>query len=330
LTRVATRQTESAWIREARGKNVHQIEELVAGHRPGDNPEDPADPELRMHVVRLELTAAAYALFRQATAAMNDEYGRHLDDSELASALITRALAGARNGESNEGAKYQIALTVCSRCRQGYQDGAGATIPVDPATVERAECDAEHIGSLDAIIPARARRAIPPAVARLVRRRDHGRCRVPGCRSSRAIELHHIEHQANGGSHEPSNIVSICDSCHLAHHEGRLRISGTADRLVVERIGDLREQPRESTDGDPEARAHVGTADSRTAAAGRDDASTHAEATQALTCMGYKPREAREAIASACNELGEDLPLENLVFESLRRCRRASQHHHPS
>src|SRR5215468_2250996 len=56
LTRVATRQTEAVWIREARGKSVHEIEQLVAGHRPGDTPDAPPDPTARMHVVRLELT----------------------------------------------------------------------------------------------------------------------------------------------------------------------------------------------------------------------------------------------------------------------------------
>jgi Holliday junction resolvasome RuvABC DNA-binding subunit len=69
----------------------------------------------------------------------------------------------------------------------------------------------------------------------------------------------------------------------------------------------------------------VGTADSRTAVAKSDDTSTRTDATEALTCMGYKPREARAAIDSACNELGDDLPLEKLVFEALRRCRRTSQ-----
>src|SRR5262249_48782811 len=44
LTRVVTPQTESAWIAAASGKNLRQIEDLVAGHRPGDNPDDPADP----------------------------------------------------------------------------------------------------------------------------------------------------------------------------------------------------------------------------------------------------------------------------------------------
>src|SRR5262249_19685382 len=44
LTRVATAETEGAWIDPARDKNLRQIEELVAGHRPGDLPDQPGDP----------------------------------------------------------------------------------------------------------------------------------------------------------------------------------------------------------------------------------------------------------------------------------------------
>jgi Domain of unknown function (DUF222) len=46
LTRVATRDTEHAWLDETRGKNLRQIEQSVAGRKHGDRPSDPADPEL--------------------------------------------------------------------------------------------------------------------------------------------------------------------------------------------------------------------------------------------------------------------------------------------
>jgi hypothetical protein len=39
LTRVATPATEAAWRAASTGKNLRQIEELVADHRPGDRPE---------------------------------------------------------------------------------------------------------------------------------------------------------------------------------------------------------------------------------------------------------------------------------------------------
>jgi hypothetical protein len=46
LTRVATPATEAAWSAAAVGKNLREIEELVAHHRPGDGPDDPPDRKL--------------------------------------------------------------------------------------------------------------------------------------------------------------------------------------------------------------------------------------------------------------------------------------------
>ena len=96
------------------------------------------------------------------------------------------------------------------RCNQGWQHGAGVAVPVGPAAVERAECDAQHIGSIDGAAPERATQDIPPATVRFILRRDGGRCRVPGCRSARGLEVHHILHRAHGGTHEPANLVVLC------------------------------------------------------------------------------------------------------------------------
>ncbi|HEU4732611.1 MAG TPA: hypothetical protein VFT22_32170 [Kofleriaceae bacterium] len=49
LSRVATPATEAVWIAAATGKSLRQIEDLVADHRPGDNPDDPPDPRARTH-----------------------------------------------------------------------------------------------------------------------------------------------------------------------------------------------------------------------------------------------------------------------------------------
>jgi hypothetical protein len=237
LTRVATPATEASWIAAATGKNLRQIEELVAEHRPGDRPDDPPDPEARTHVVRFELSAETFALLRQARTAVNDEHGRNLPDYAFVAALCSAVLEGAPAAEPAGRAKFQIAVTMCQRCRRGWQEGAGAQIAIGPAAVDRAMCDAQHIGSIDASAPERAHQDIPPSVARLVWRRDGGRCRVPGCRSSRGLELHHLIHRADGGSHDASNLILACSACHQSHHAGVLRMSGTAGHLEVRRPG---------------------------------------------------------------------------------------------
>jgi hypothetical protein len=283
LTRVATRGTEAEWIVAARDMNLREIEELVAGHRPGDLPEDPADPDVRTHVVQLELKPETHALLRQARAKLEEEHGRRLDDDAFVAALAASVLDGEPNGR----ARYEIAVTLCERCHQGWQHGAGAKLAISAATVERAECDARHVGSIDALVPARAHQDVAPAVARLVWRRDNQRCRVPGCRSARGLEIHHIVHRADGGGHDAPNLVLLCSACHQAHHDGKLAISGTADQLDVRR-------------------AHVGV---------------EAEAKQALVQLGWKPAIARAAVEEATRALEPSAPLEAVIREALRRCR---------
>jgi hypothetical protein len=301
LTRVATAETERAWIERVAGKNLRQIEELVAGHKEGDRPDDPVDPDLRRHRVSFEVSAATFARFRQAQSLINDEHGRHLDEDDLIAALAESAI----DGKAREPgvAKFQVALTLCSSCRAGWQDGAGAVIPIDAAAVERAECDAQHIGSIDDPAPARAKQDVPPATARLVWRRDHGRCRVPGCRSARGLEIHHIIHRADGGTHDASNLVLLCSACHIAHHDGRLRISGSAEHLDVER-----------------PRAHVGANRTQEAAVPAFDG-VRADTIAALIKMGWKAPTARAAADSALAELEPGVSVVDAIRAALRHCK---------
>jgi hypothetical protein len=47
--------------------------------------------------------------------------------------------------------------------------------------------------------------------------------------------VHHIVHREDGGSHEPENLIVMCDGHHKAHHRGVLWIGGTSSHLVVQR-----------------------------------------------------------------------------------------------
>src|SRR6201990_2499945 len=158
LTRVATPGTERAWCDAVAGKNLRQIEELVADHHPGDRPEDPGDPQARMRVVRFEVSPETFALLRHAHQILDEERGARLSDDEVIAILCHAVLEGAPAGEPTGRAKYQIAMTVCERCQQGWQEGTGARVAVDASTVERARCDAQEIGSIGG---ARARGGAP-------------------------------------------------------------------------------------------------------------------------------------------------------------------------
>jgi hypothetical protein len=246
LTRVATPTTEGAWVKAAVGKTLRDLEPMVANHQPGDHPDDPPMPALRTHKVMFELPPESFATYRQAHQTLDDEHGRRLTLPEVMDVFARRAIASAPINESTGRATYQIAVMQCPCCKQGWQEGGGELIPVSAAVVERAACDAQWVTSIADGAQARvkATQDIPPSTIRYIYRRDHGRCRVPGCRSTRCLEIHHIIHREHGGTHDPSNLVLICSSCHQAHHDGRLLISGTADQLGVVRPA--------------EAKSHVG------------------------------------------------------------------------
>ncbi|MGH6784298.1 MAG: HNH endonuclease, partial [Sphingomicrobium sp.] len=226
---------------------------------------------------------------------------------------------------------------------------------VSPAAVDRAMCDAQHIGSLDGAAPERAYQDIPASVARFVWRRDGGRCRIPGCRSARGLELHHVVHRADGGGHDAGNIALLCGACHSAHHAGLLTISGTAEHLEVRRSGPssslanahsrmvhesapatagahapnasrsaIRSGPHDAVD----VSASAETPDASTvlarsgahAGTGLHAAILRTQAKAALTGLGWKPAIANAAVAAAAAARGADVTLEQLIADSLRRC----------
>lgn len=44
--------------------------------------------------------------------------------------------------------------------------------------------------------------------------RDRHRCRGPGCRRTRFLEVHHVVPREHGGGNDPGNLVTLCAACH--------------------------------------------------------------------------------------------------------------------
>jgi ATP-dependent DNA helicase RecQ len=66
-----------------------------------------------------------------------------------------------------------------------------------------------------------------------VLRRDNYKCVECGtpCRSAEA-DVHHLLPRSAGGADEPSNLVTLCDGCHAAHHP---KLAGRLARRVMEK-----------------------------------------------------------------------------------------------
>src|SRR6185436_4927508 len=92
---------------------------------------------------------------------------------------------------------------------------------------------AQHLGDLEAEAPARIAQSVTPRTREQVLARDGYACRVPGCRSQRHLEIHHLDPQCDGGGHHTSNLLTICDGHHQHEHDGTLVITGTHERDAV-------------------------------------------------------------------------------------------------
>jgi hypothetical protein len=218
LTRVAVPQTERDWLKETRGLRMRDIERRVRCHKPGDRPTDAADPSQQRHTLSFDVNAGTFALFREAVGKLRRDTPGPLDE-ETALMLMARQVL---EGPSDAGrSSYQIALHVCEQCRRGSQEARGELVEVGSEIVDMACCDAQHIGRVDSVAepgdahvgvanstqserttnddvakprPSRKRATqdIQPAVRREVRRRDGGRCVVPGCRNGTYLDQHHL------------------------------------------------------------------------------------------------------------------------------------------
>jgi hypothetical protein len=69
-------------------------------------------------------------------------------------------------------------------------------------------------------------RAVPDYVLRILRHRDGGTCRFPGCDRKRWLHAHHLVHWADGGATNLGNLVLLCHAHHRLIHEGGWRTTG--------------------------------------------------------------------------------------------------------
>jgi hypothetical protein len=295
LTRVAVVETEPEWIEIARGRTAREVEKLVSGHRPGARPNDPPDPRAVRHVFRFEVSADTFATFREALAKLRRNAADPLDDDE-ALLLMARHILG---GPTDAGrSSYQVTLDVCGRCRRGHMQACGDVVEIEPQVVETAQCDAHMTAvatseSLTHVGTARATQTIPPSVRRFVHHRDHGRCRVPGCRNATFVDIHHIDRKADGGSHDPENLVTLCSAHHRAIHRGTLRVDGRASTGLAFR----------HPDGSPYG--------STTASPRLSDA--FAIAFRALCSLGFREAESRRALERVRTHVGQETSAEAIL-----------------
>ena len=106
-------------------------------------------------------------------------------------------------------------------------DGEGrASLPIE--SVRRIARDARKVTIVESdkdepLSVGRRNRAVPSRIKRALRARDGG-CVFPGCRNSRFVDAHHVQHWSAGGETSLENLVLLCSRHHRLVHEGGYRI----------------------------------------------------------------------------------------------------------
>jgi len=249
LSRVAIPDTEAEWLEAARGKSLREIEAMVSGRKPGHRPTDETEPRLHRKTITIEVSPETYDLWRKMHALAAEEHGQRLSDDELISSVFRRAYSDGA-GDGGNSPAYKIAIKQCPDCKRAWQYSGGRDIEIDPAVAECATCDAIHLGSLDAVTPERITTTVTARKREQVLARDGHRCTVPGCRRNIGLDLHHIQFQSHGGSHQLSNLTIVCDLHHRAVHLGKLVVRGTAPDHLTFEFRKPRDR-RNITDDDP-------------------------------------------------------------------------------
>ena len=158
-----------------------------------------------------------------------------------ADALTTMAETTLRHGPAalSSAERYQVVVHVTA---ETLAEGEASRSELEcgqrlaPDTTRRIACDGSLLRITDdaagnPLDIGRKTRAVPPAMQRALRSRDHG-CRFPGCTHDRFVDAHHIRHWANGGETSLDNLTLLCRRHHRLVHEGGFGVERIAGGIL--------------------------------------------------------------------------------------------------
>jgi 5-methylcytosine-specific restriction endonuclease McrA len=228
VARKANAETEGQWVELARTSTSRDLERAARGSVDGKPPVEKPEELVRW---QFQFTEAEAALVHEALHVLRARCGgaEGVEDGALL-AMMAQAYLGSLDADE---------APSPDRCR--FVVVKGSSEPVDPEAepadpIEReAECDAEVVDLTDGPTRGHVTRTIPPATRRAVFHRDALRCRVPGCTNRLWLDQHHVRHRKDGGGHDESNLVTLCNVHHRMVHEGLLAVEAVASGFRFER-----------------------------------------------------------------------------------------------
>jgi uncharacterized protein DUF222/HNH endonuclease len=177
-----------------------------------------------------------------------------------ADALVLMAQTVIGHGPAEgAGGEHQVVVHVDAATLAHDEDGAcelehGPALA--PETARRLGCDASVVRILERdgrpLSVGRKTRTLSPALKRALRSRDRT-CRFPGCDQQRFLHAHHIQHWAQGGRTDLSNLIQLCSHHHKLVHEGGYTVERRGEGRVRFRRPDG--QPVPTAPATPEGEA---------------------------------------------------------------------------
>ncbi len=176
-----------------------------------------------------EGTALLLAVRRRAEVIPSDAEAADPSGARLADALVDLATGGPEPAT--------VVVHAGAEILTGEEDETGPWLAETEGgqrlaleSVRRLACDSRIEWILESggrpVGIGRRGRAVPGQLLRVLRYRDGGTCRFPGCERKRWLNAHHLVHWGDGGATNLDNLVLLCHTHHRLIHEGGWRTSG--------------------------------------------------------------------------------------------------------
>ncbi|MCP4039340.1 MAG: HNH endonuclease, partial [bacterium] len=203
LARVATRETEAAWLERCSGLGHREVEALVAGRKRGAMPPGKGAKSLQKprFTKRFVLERMQHEMYEIARAKLAAELGRAVTDDDLLREMLELFLRSDADGtvpgrKKIDGSLYRVVVAREERPR-----GSQQVRESEPLVLMEDDFDAV---ADDAAVTGKLRR--------LVLDRDGGSCAC--CGSRRGLMVHHALWRSRGGPTVAENLLGLCSVCH--------------------------------------------------------------------------------------------------------------------
>ncbi len=271
LCRVVEGQTQEAWVELARSLTVQELELEVRSSQRGEVPRKDRKglPAVRVRITE-EVDVLTRELWDTAKRKFEEETGESSTCGALIRFLANSYLKHGlgepeKDGGSRRGKRsfHQVVVQQCSDCKSAEVFTEDGPLPVSSDLVERVLPEAEIVHLRDVPVyevqkpevqkpeakkpevenpeakkpetkkpeTQQIDRPTPSWMQKMVLSRDGHRCR--SCHGKWELMVHHVEWRSHGGRTHPTNLLSLCGSCHGLVHEGLLFVEGNPEGEVV-------------------------------------------------------------------------------------------------